>query len=138
MGLLVVNYKICVFGDYDVDGMLVIVILMYFFEFFGGDVIYYIFNWMDDGYGFSEKVICELYERGVKFVIFVDCGIVSLGLVNVVCELGMWLVIMDYYCFVVEFLVVDVIVYFVLFGYDYLFVGFCGVGVVFKLVWLFV
>lgn len=67
--------KILVFGDYDVDGILSVVILMKALESMGGRVEYFIPDRLEDGYGMKTKHLKMVLERKIGLVISVDCGI---------------------------------------------------------------
>ena len=67
--------KILVFGDYDVDGILSIVVLMKAVESIGGFIDYFIPDRLEDGYGIKPKHIEMVLKRKIDLVISVDCGI---------------------------------------------------------------
>jgi len=67
--------KMLVFGDYDVDGILSVVVFMKAIESLGGCIGYFIPDRLEDGYGIKNKHIKMLLERKVKLMVSVDCGI---------------------------------------------------------------
>ncbi|MFW6139904.1 MAG: single-stranded-DNA-specific exonuclease RecJ [Acidobacteriota bacterium] len=67
--------KILVFGDYDADGILSIVVLMKAIESLGGCIDYFIPDRLRDGYGIKPKHLKMVLERKIDLVISVDCGI---------------------------------------------------------------
>ena len=67
--------RIAVFGDYDVDGITATCILVDYLTSRGADCLHYIPRRIEDGYGLGNDAILSLYERGVKLLITVDCGI---------------------------------------------------------------
>lgn len=66
--------KICVYGDYDVDGMSGTALLTRALKNFGGDVVPYIPR-RAEGYGINLKALKKIYNYGVTLLISVDCGI---------------------------------------------------------------
>jgi len=89
------NEKICVYGDYDVDGTCSASLMYLFLKELGGDVITYIPNRITEGYGISNESIDGLKERGISLIISVDCGITavdevahanSLGIDTIICD----------------------------------------------------
>lgn len=71
------NEKICVYGDYDVDGTCSAALMYLFLKELGADVQTYIPNRLTEGYGISVQSIDYLKEQGVKLIISVDCGITA-------------------------------------------------------------
>ena len=66
--------KICVYGDYDVDGMAGTALLTRALTGLGGDVVTYIPRRVE-GYGMNLKALKKIYDYGVTLLISVDCGI---------------------------------------------------------------
>lgn len=73
------NKKITIYGDYDVDGVTAIVILIRFFKEYIKylNIDYYIPNRHDEGYGLNNNAILYLKNNGTGLIITVDCGINS-------------------------------------------------------------
>jgi single-stranded-DNA-specific exonuclease len=67
--------KILIFGDYDVDGVLSVVMLFKALSSLGAEVEYFIPERLRDGYGIKEHHVDIPVERGTSLVISVDCGI---------------------------------------------------------------
>ena len=67
--------KILIYGDYDVDGTMAVVILLAALRGLGGDVEAYIPHRMSDGYGMRAAVLEEAAAKGVRVVVSVDTGI---------------------------------------------------------------
>ncbi len=89
------NEKICVYGDYDVDGTCSAALMYLFLKELGASVETYIPNRLSEGYGMSVQSIDYLKERGVSLIISVDCGITaveeidhanSVGIQTIVCD----------------------------------------------------
>jgi len=68
--------KICIYGDYDVDGMVSSSILwQYLYRILKADATIYIPSRHDEGYGLNEDAVQELIKKGTNLIITVDCGI---------------------------------------------------------------
>lgn len=88
--------KICVYGDYDCDGIMSTVMLYSYLLLTGADVTYYIPE-REEGYGLNENSIRKIYEDGTDLIITVDNGISSIKEAELIKELGMALVITDHH-----------------------------------------
>lgn len=89
------NQKICVYGDYDVDGTCSASLMYLFLKELGADVQTYIPNRLLEGYGISIQSIDYLKQQGINLIISVDCGITaveeieyakSLNIDTIVCD----------------------------------------------------
>ncbi len=87
---------ICIFGDYDCDGITATVMLFSYLECMGANVMYLLPE-RDDGYGLSEENIRKMHEQGTELIITVDNGISCHSEAELVYELGMRLVITDHH-----------------------------------------
>lgn len=76
------NEKICIYGDYDVDGITSITIMYKFLTSIGANVMYYLPDRLLEGYGLNKKALDSIKEEGAKLVITVDCGITAIDEVN--------------------------------------------------------
>ena len=88
--------RICVYGDYDCDGVMATVILFSFLNEIGADVIWRIPE-RSEGYGLNEAAVREMHEAGVSLVLTVDNGISAVPEAALIRELGMELVITDHH-----------------------------------------
>lgn len=91
------NYKICVYGDYDADGVTSVSILMEFLGYLTDNIEYYIPLRIEEGYGLNKDAIKTIHRRGVKLLITVDCGSVSYEEVELAKELGMQVLVTDHH-----------------------------------------
>ena len=66
-----------VYGDYDVDGITSTCLLTSYLRSRGGNVVLYIPDRMEEGYGVSRGAIDLLHAQGVTLIITVDCGITA-------------------------------------------------------------
>lgn len=121
---------ICIYGDYDVDGVSASAILADYFNEIGAKYEVYIPSRHNEGYGLNEAAIREIAERNAM-LLTVDCGISSHDLIEIAKQLGLDCVVTDHHrpgdvlpeCPVVNPLL-----------HDYPFPWLCGAGVALKLV----
>jgi len=67
--------KILVYGDYDVDGTTAVSIMYSFLRSFTSNILYYIPDRYNEGYGVSKIAIDFALNQKVSLVIALDCGI---------------------------------------------------------------
>lgn len=89
--------KICVYGDYDADGVTSTALLYSYLETLGADVMYYIPSREEEGYGMNIKAVDYLYESGVKLIITVDNGISAVDEIAHANSLGIETVVTDHH-----------------------------------------
>ncbi|MYC76204.1 single-stranded-DNA-specific exonuclease RecJ [Candidatus Poribacteria bacterium] len=90
--------KICIYGDYDVDGTTATALLLNTFRQIDVPVDYYIPNRFGDGYGLSEDTVEKIHEKNrAKLLITVDCGITSVKEVALANQLGMDVIVTDHH-----------------------------------------
>ncbi len=88
--------RICIYGDYDCDGITSTAMLYSYLECMGADVIYYIPE-RCEGYGLNENSVRKLAEMGVKLIVTVDNGISAIAESKLIYQLGMKLVVTDHH-----------------------------------------
>ncbi|MGN0593465.1 MAG: single-stranded-DNA-specific exonuclease RecJ [Ruminococcus sp.] len=88
--------SVCIYGDYDCDGVMATVILYSYLSELGANVTYYIPE-RDEGYGMNEDAVRRLHEDGVELIVTVDNGITALREAKLMAELGMRLVVTDHH-----------------------------------------
>lgn len=91
------NEKICIYGDYDVDGITSTAILLKTFNKLNADVTYYIPNRFEEGYGMNIHAIDKIKDMGVSLIITVDCGITSIEEVEYAQKKGIDVIITDHH-----------------------------------------
>ena len=91
------NEKVCIYGDYDVDGITSITIMYKFFKSIGIDVDYYLPDRLIEGYGVNNLALDEIKKRGCSLVITVDCGITAINETEYAKSLGMDMCITDHH-----------------------------------------
>lgn len=89
--------RVIIFGDYDVDGILSVVMLLKALEELGAEVSYFIPHRLKDGYGLKEKHIDFVLEKEAGLVISADCGIKALEFVKKAKEKGVDVIITDHH-----------------------------------------
>ena len=89
--------RICVYGDYDVDGVTGTTILLRVLGKLGADVQFHVPLRLSEGYGLNSEKLRELKQLGVSLVISVDCGIASLAEAQVAREIDLELIVTDHH-----------------------------------------
>lgn len=128
------NEKICIYGDYDVDGVSSTSILKIYFKSIGYPVEYYIPNRLEEGYGLNEDAVKYVAEIGTELMITVDCGITSVKEVELAKSLGMDVIVTDHHECQNEIPDAYAVINPKQEGCEYPFKGICGCGVAFKLI----
>ena len=88
---------IAVYGDYDVDGITSTCLLTDFLRSEGGQVIPYLPDRMEEGYGLNTDALDTLQREGVSLVVTVDCGFTAVEEADHARALGVDLVITDHH-----------------------------------------
>ena len=88
---------ICVFGDYDADGVTATALLYSYLETREANVMRYIPDRLTEGYGLNIGAIEELADRGVKLIVTVDNGVSAIEEAVRAKELGVDLVVTDHH-----------------------------------------
>ena len=91
------NERICIYGDYDVDGITSTVLLYKYLLSHGADVSYYIPDRITEGYGVNIKAVNKISKTGCKLLITVDCGITAVGETELAKAQGMDVIITDHH-----------------------------------------
>ncbi len=89
--------KICVYGDYDADGVTATTLLYSYLDSVGADAVYYIPSRADEGYGMNLEAIRQLSEEGVKLIVTVDNGISAVDEIAYAKSLGIDTVVTDHH-----------------------------------------
>ena len=122
--------KICVHGDYDVDGVAATALAVRLLEELGAKVSWALPSRFDEGYGLTPGMLERLAGDGCSVVLTVDCGITAIDEVAKAAELGLDVIVTDHHrpgerlpdCPIVAPR-----------PSSYPFAGLCGTGVVYKL-----
>ena len=89
--------RICVHGDYDVDGISATAVAVLVLREAGADVEWRLPSRFEEGYGLAAETIEQLAEQGVDLVVTVDCGITAVEEVARARELGLDVVVTDHH-----------------------------------------
>jgi len=89
--------RICIYGDYDADGMTSIAVLMTAFSYLSDNLFYYIPSRFEEGYGLNMQAVKAVYEKGAALIVTVDCGSVSYDEIEFAKELGMDVIVTDHH-----------------------------------------
>jgi len=88
---------ICIYGDYDVDGISATALLVSGLSAMGLQAGYHIPNRMEDGYGLNSEALRLIKEQGFSLAISVDCGVTALEEAQVCRAIGLDLIITDHH-----------------------------------------
>lgn len=124
--------KICIYGDYDADGITSIALLWHVLSCLTDNLMYYIPSRFDEGYGLNKDAIAHIKSEGAGLILTVDCGSVSYDEVEYAKEIDMDIMVTDHHS------IVDVVADCILINpkrkdCTYPFKELAGVGVAFKL-----
>jgi single-stranded-DNA-specific exonuclease len=89
--------RVCVYGDYDVDGVTSVALLISFFRQIGLDCFYYIPNRLEEGYGLSAEGIYNAANLEADLIVTVDCGTTAVKEALLCASLGIDLIITDHH-----------------------------------------
>jgi len=89
--------KICIYGDYDADGVTSTTLLFQYLETAGANVSFYIPSRADEGYGLNIDAIKTLSEQGNQLLITVDNGVSAYDEIELANSLGMDVVVTDHH-----------------------------------------
>lgn len=124
--------KVLIFGDYDVDGVSAISIMLKALKQFGIKADYYLPNRYIDGYGLTNQVIDKIADTfSPNLIITVDCGISCYGEVEYAKNKGIEIIVTDHHE-IPEIVPDTIVVNAKLPDQKYPFRELCGTGVAFK------
>ncbi len=88
---------ILLYGDYDVDGTVAVVLLKTAIEMLGGEARFHVPHRLRDGYGMQSSVLEAAHAEGVRLVITVDTGMRAFAEAETARQLGLDLIITDHH-----------------------------------------
>ncbi|MAI06428.1 MAG: single-stranded-DNA-specific exonuclease RecJ [Alphaproteobacteria bacterium TMED87] len=91
------NEKICIFGDYDVDGATSSALLISFFNHIKVNVTSYIPDRIKEGYGPNSRAMKDISDNGHSVVITVDCGITAFEALDDAGKFGLDVIVIDHH-----------------------------------------
>lgn len=89
--------KICIYGDYDADGVTATALLYSYLDSVGANVTYYIPSRAEEGYGMNTEAITQLFAQGVSLIVTVDNGISAAQEIAYAKTLGVDTVVTDHH-----------------------------------------
>lgn len=89
--------KICLYGDYDVDGLTSVAVVLHTMKGLGFDVSYYIPNRLSEGYGLNINAIDRIKEGGFSLIITLDCGVSSVSAIDYAKSSGIDVIVVDHH-----------------------------------------
>jgi single-stranded-DNA-specific exonuclease len=89
--------RICVHGDYDVDGIAATALAVLLLRELGADVAWHLPSRFDEGYGIRSETLARLADEGCALVLTVDCGITAVAEVAEATERGLDVIVTDHH-----------------------------------------
>ncbi len=89
--------RICVHGDYDVDGICATALAVLTLRELGAKVEWHLPSRFEEGYGVSRDTLARLADSGCGLVITVDCGITAVEEVAEAKALGLEVIVTDHH-----------------------------------------
>ena len=126
--------KICIYGDYDADGVSSTSLLHLTLKRIGAENIHiHIPNRLSEGYGIKEKAINELIKSKTDLIISVDCGITAVEEIKKARDAQIKVIVTDHHLPADKLPEADALIVPTVKGDKYPFKKLAGVGVAFKL-----
>lgn len=88
---------ICIFGDFDADGVTSTALLFRFFTEIGLKVTSYIPHRIEEGYGLRREALEKIAQSGAGLLITVDCGTTDVQEVEYALSLGLEVIVTDHH-----------------------------------------
>ena len=89
--------RICVHGDYDVDGICATALAVLTLRELGADVGWHLPSRFEEGYGVSGDTISRLADEGCALLLTVDCGITAVDEVAAARARGLEVIVTDHH-----------------------------------------
>ncbi|MHB1243619.1 MAG: single-stranded-DNA-specific exonuclease RecJ [Gaiellaceae bacterium] len=89
--------RICVHGDYDVDGICATALAVLTLRGLGADVEWHLPSRFEEGYGVSGDTISRLADEGCSLLVTVDCGITAVEEVAAAKARGLEVIVTDHH-----------------------------------------
>jgi single-stranded-DNA-specific exonuclease len=89
--------RICVHGDYDVDGICATALAVLTLRELGADVEWHLPSRFEEGYGVSGDTISRLADEGCALLLTVDCGITAVDEVAAAKRRGLDVIVTDHH-----------------------------------------
>jgi single-stranded-DNA-specific exonuclease len=88
---------VLLYGDYDVDGTIAVVLLKTAIEMLGGTARFHVPHRLREGYGLQSSVLEAAHAEGVRLVITVDTGMRAFAEAETARKLGLDLIVTDHH-----------------------------------------
>lgn len=88
--------RVCIYGDYDADGVTATSLLVLYFRTLGLNPGYYIPDRHEEGYGLNEHAVRELAAK-YDLMVTVDCGVTAVKEVELCRQLGLDVLVTDHH-----------------------------------------
>ena len=88
---------ILLYGDYDVDGTVAVVLLKTAIEMLGGEARFHVPHRLREGYGMQSSVLEAAHAEGVRVVVTVDTGMRAFAEAETARRLGLDLIVTDHH-----------------------------------------
>src|SRR5712664_3575272 len=89
--------RVCVYGDYDVDGVTSTALLVSVLRKLGGNVEFYVPHRLVEGYGLNVWALEKIAARGTRLVVSADCGVTAVAEIDAAAKLGLDVVVIDHH-----------------------------------------
>lgn len=89
--------KICIYGDYDADGVTSVCIMSHGISQLTDSWFYYIPSRFEEGYGLNRNALDKIKYQGATMVVTVDCGCVSYNEVEYAKSIGLKVIVTDHH-----------------------------------------
>jgi single-stranded-DNA-specific exonuclease len=89
--------RICVHGDYDVDGICATALAVLLLRELGAEAQWHLPSRFEEGYGVATETLAKLADDGVGLVLTVDCGITAVDEVAEARKRGLEVVVTDHH-----------------------------------------
>lgn len=125
--------RICIYGDYDVDGVTAICLVFEFLQNLTDNLIWYIPVRNEEGYGINKSALDKIKQQGAELLISVDCGISAYEEIEYAKEIGLDTIVTDHHTAgdrIADCIVINPKQP----GCSYPFKELCGCGVAYKLI----
>jgi single-stranded-DNA-specific exonuclease len=96
-GAIEAGRRVCVHGDYDVDGICATALAVAVLRGLGAEVDWHLPSRFEEGYGVSRETLARLSREGYGLVLTVDCGITAREEVEEAKAAGLEVVVTDHH-----------------------------------------
>ncbi len=91
------NEKVCIYGDYDVDGLTSTSLMILYLKECGLKVDYYIPDRITEGYGPNSNAIEKIKNNQNHLIIFVDCGATAYEPLETAKKINIDVIVLDHH-----------------------------------------